>query len=82
MALSIRHSDPARDGTLEVEEVHPNFVEVYFVAPERSLLAAGFDPKDAKKYKTKLLDINKSSTIGSAALGSIRFMDNKPQVSL
>jgi len=58
MALSIRHNDPARDGTLEIEEVHPNFVEVYFVAPERSLLAAGLDPKDAKKYKTKLLDIN------------------------
>jgi hypothetical protein len=37
MALGFRQQDPARDGTLEVEEVHPNFVEVYFVPPERSL---------------------------------------------
>lgn len=58
MALGFREHDPVRDGTLEVEEVHPNFVEVYFVPPEHSLLAANLDPKKAKQYRTKLLDIN------------------------
>lgn len=58
MALGIRQHDPARDGTLEVEEVHPNFVEVYFVPPEHSLLSASLDPKKANSYRTKLLDIN------------------------
>lgn len=58
MALSFRQHDPDRDGTLEVEEVHPNFVEVYFVPPERSLVEARLDPKKANRYRTKLLDIN------------------------
>lgn len=58
MALRFRQHDSARDGTLEVEEVHPNFVEVYFVPPERSLLAARRDPNKARSYRTKLLDIH------------------------
>ncbi len=58
MALSFRQHDPVRDGVLEVEEHHPNFVEVYFVPPEHSLLAASLDPTQAKSYRTKLLDIN------------------------
>src|SRR5690606_8867290 len=58
MALGFRQHDPARDGTLEVDEVHPNYVEVYFVPPEHSLLAANLDPNKAKRYRTKLLDIN------------------------
>ena len=58
MALGIRQHDPDRDGTLEVEEVHPNFVEVYFVPPERSLVEAGLDPKNASSYRTKQLEIN------------------------
>jgi len=58
MALRIRRHDLDRDGTLEVEEVHPNFVEIYFVPPERSLVDAGLDPKKASCYRTKLLDIN------------------------
>ncbi len=58
MVLGFRQHDPDRDGTLEVEEAHPNFVEVYFVPPERSLVEAGFDPKKANSYRTKLLDIN------------------------
>lgn len=58
MALGFRQHDPDRDGTLEVEEVHPNFVEVYFVPPERSLVEAGLDPKKANYYRTRLLDIN------------------------
>ena len=52
MALGFRQHDPARDGTLEVEEFHPNFVEVYFVPPEHSLLAARLDPTQAKSYRT------------------------------
>lgn len=58
IALSIRRHNPERDGTLHIEEVHPNFVEVYFVPPEPSLRLAGLDPKKAKDYKTKLLGIN------------------------
>ena len=58
MALGIRQHDPARNGTLEVEEVHPNYVEVYFVPPEHSLHAANLDPAQAKSYRAKLLDIN------------------------
>jgi hypothetical protein len=58
MALHIRQHDPVRDGTLQVEEYHPNFVEVYFVPPENSLLAAGLDPTEAATYRVKLLDIN------------------------
>ncbi|ABA06368.1 hypothetical protein Nwi_3121 [Nitrobacter winogradskyi Nb-255] len=58
MALGFRQHDPERDGTLEVEEYHPNFVGVYFVPPKGSLLAAGLDPTQAKSYRTKLLDIH------------------------
>lgn len=58
MALGFRQHDPDHDGTLEVEEVHPNFVEVYFVPPKRSLVEAGLDPKNANTYRTKLLAIN------------------------
>jgi hypothetical protein len=56
MALRVRQHDPDRDGTLEVEEVHPNFVAVYFVPPERSLLEAGLDPKAS--HRAKLMEIN------------------------
>lgn len=58
MALRIRQHDPARDGILQVEEIHPNFVEVYFIPPETSLLMARLDPKKAEMYRTKLLVIN------------------------
>ena len=58
MARAFRQHDPARAGTLEVEEVHPNFVEVYFVPPEHSLHAAHLDSTQAKRYRAKLLDIN------------------------
>ena len=58
MAISVRQHDPVRDGTLEIEEHHPNFVCVYFVPPEWSLQAARLDPKQARAHRTKLLDIN------------------------
>lgn len=58
MALGFRQHDPEQDGTLEVEEVHPNFVQVYFVPPERSLIEAGLDLGQANSYRTKLLEIN------------------------
>lgn len=58
MARGFQQHDPEHDGFLEVEEVHPNFVEVYFVPPERSLVEAGLDPKNAGTYRTKLLDIS------------------------
>ena len=58
MALGFRQHDPDRDGTLEIEEVHPNFVEIYFVPPEHSLRSANLDLKKPNRYRTKLLDIN------------------------
>lgn len=58
MAIGFRQHDPDSDGTLEVEEVHPNFVEVYFIPPERSLVEARLDPAQANSYRTKLLEIN------------------------
>ena len=58
MALGFRQYEPDRDGTLEVEEVHPNVVEVYFVPPERSLVEAGLDPAQADCHRTRLLEIN------------------------
>lgn len=58
MARGFRQQDPLRDGTLEVEEVHPNFVEVYFVPPKHSLLAANLKPPQAKRHRTKLLGVN------------------------
>lgn len=58
MARGFRQPDPKFDGTLEVEEVHPNFVEVFFVPPYHSLRSAGLDPAQAKAHRAKLLDIN------------------------
>lgn len=58
MALGIRQNDPERDGTLQIEQVHPRFVEVYFVPPVHSLREARLDPRRAASYRTKLLDIN------------------------
>ncbi len=58
MALGFRQHDPDRDGTLEIKELHTNFVEVYFVPPERSLVEAGLDPTKANRYRAKLLKIN------------------------
>lgn len=58
MAHGLRQHDPDHDGTLEVDEIHPNFVAVYFVPPEHSLVEAGLDPKQANSYRTKLLEIN------------------------
>lgn len=57
MTMRVRQHDPDRDGILEVEEVHPNFITVYFVPPERSLLEAGLDPTHAS-HRAKLLEIN------------------------
>jgi hypothetical protein len=65
MALGFRQHDPVRDGTLEVDEVHPNYVEVYFVPPEHSLLAAKLDPNKARQYRTKLLSIRSPRSVTS-----------------
>lgn len=61
MARGFQQHDPDRDGTLEIEEVHPNFVEVYFVPPEQSLAEAGLDAAQAVRHRTKLLEINGQS---------------------
>lgn len=58
MALGYRQNDPVRDGTLEVDQIDSNRVDVFFVPPDHSLTAAGLDPKKACSYRTKLLEIN------------------------
>ena len=58
MALGYRQNDPVRDGTLEVDQVDSIRVDVFFVPPDHSLTAAGLDPKKARSYRTKLLEIN------------------------
>ena len=58
MALGFRQNNPARDGTLEIEVIGPGVVAVYFVPPEDSLLAAGREVTEARRLRTKLLDIN------------------------
>ena len=58
MARGTELYNPDHDGTLEIVECHPNFVEVYFVPPVRSLKEALLDPMRANSYRTKLLDIN------------------------
>ncbi len=54
----ILQRDPDRDGFLEVEEYHPNFVGVYFIPPRASMVAAGFNPEQAREHKTKILEIH------------------------
>ncbi len=58
MARGMLQYEPIRDGALEVEVLHPGVVEVYFVPPEHSLLAAARDVTEAQGKRTKLLDIN------------------------
>ena len=58
MALGYRQNDPVRDGTLEVDQIDSTRVDVFFVPPDHSLTAAGLDPKKARSYRTKLLEIN------------------------
>ena len=58
MVRAFMQHDPERDGTIEVEEYHPGYVEVFFNPPKSSLEAAGLDPSKAQVYRTKLLDIN------------------------
>lgn len=53
-------------GTLELKEIRPNVVEVYFVPSEVNLMLAHLSRKNTKQYSTKLLDIDglkKSLTI-------------------
>jgi len=58
MARVMRQYDPVYDGTLEVEVIRPGVIEVYFVPPEHSLLAAERDVTEAQGKRTKLLDID------------------------
>lgn len=58
MARIISQYDPERDGTLEIEECHPNYAEVYFVPPKMSLELADLDWCNASDRRVKLLDIN------------------------
>lgn len=48
----------SEQGSLVVEELFPNCVEVFYVPPDEKLSASGLDPNDAMKHKAKLLIIN------------------------
>lgn len=58
MARNFQQHDPDRDGTLEVKEVQPNSLTVYFVPPKQSLEEAGLEPAQTNSYSAKLLDIS------------------------
>lgn len=47
-----------QEGRLLIEEVHPGFVEVFFVPGKRQLQLAKLDVEKPEQYKTRLLDIN------------------------
>lgn len=58
MVLGYREYDPTRDGIMEVDQVGVDKVDVFFVPPEHSLIAAGLDPQKAQNHRTKLLEID------------------------
>lgn len=45
-------------GSLQIEECHPGFNEVFFIPPKEKLEEAGLDESSPNKYITKILDIN------------------------
>lgn len=49
---------PDPNGELQIEELHPRCVEVWFIAEDDRLRAAGFDTKDRTKHRVKLLEIS------------------------
>ena len=58
MARAFMQANPERDGHLEIEEVHPNFVEVYFVPPDTVPVQAWLETESPSQRRAKLLDIN------------------------
>lgn len=45
-------------GKLIIKEIHPNYIEVFYIPPDYKLAEAGLDPNKAEKYKTLLLSIS------------------------
>ncbi|NKM64360.1 DUF4263 domain-containing protein [Rhizobium leguminosarum bv. viciae 248] len=49
---------PVPKGELQIEELHPRCVEVWFIPEDGRLEAAGIDLKDRAKHRVKLLEIS------------------------
>ena len=58
MAIRFQDYDPIRDGTLDVEHIDKNLVDVYFVPPQNGLKEVELDPGEAETHRAKLLEIN------------------------
>lgn len=56
MAYYIPAPDPK--GELQIEEVHPRCIEVWFTPENDRLRAAGIDKKDRKKHRVRLLEMS------------------------
>lgn len=53
MAYYIPAPDPK--GEIQIEELHPRCIEVWFIPEDDRLRAAGIDPKDRDKHRVQLL---------------------------
>lgn len=49
---------PAPKGEIQIEELHPRCIEVWFIPDDDRLRAAGIDQKDRKKHRVKLLEMS------------------------
>ncbi|WP_295810968.1 Shedu immune nuclease family protein [uncultured Nitratireductor sp.] len=56
MAYYIPPPDPK--GEIQIEELHPRCIEVWFIPEDDRLRAAGIDPKDREKHRVQLLLIS------------------------
>ncbi|MEM9764290.1 MAG: DUF4263 domain-containing protein, partial [Pseudomonadota bacterium] len=56
MAYYIPPPDPK--GEIQIEELHPRCVEVWFIPEDDRLSAAGIDPKDRDEHRVQLLLIS------------------------
>ena len=56
MAYYIPPPDPK--GEIQIEELHPRCIDVWFIPEDDRLRAAGIDPKDRKEHRVQLLLIS------------------------
>ena len=56
MAYFIPLPDPK--GEIQIEELHPRCIEVWFIPEDERLSAAGIDPKDREKHRVRILIVS------------------------
>ncbi|MEM9765788.1 MAG: hypothetical protein AAF968_25360 [Pseudomonadota bacterium] len=62
MAYYIPAPDPK--GEIQIEELHPRCIEVWFIPEDDRLRAAGIDPKDRDKHRVQLLLVSAQGNLG------------------